>query len=126
MALQNYGNGSDGGLSPGSAAAAAVAAVAHGLRRQVCGLPAARPPATPLCSPGPTASPGPLASPLCSPPPPGLALEPLPLAPNGERFRPFASPPRADSYFREELEQLVRSPRMEQEVKLEPLADQRM
>lgn len=92
------GNGRDGGVSPSAAAAAAVAAVAHGLRRQMCSMAAARPPDhAPHLSLPPLPSPmtAGLESPLCSPPPPGHALEPpKPTDP----FRPFASP-RPDSRY---------------------------
>ncbi|XP_035459450.1 protein bric-a-brac 1 isoform X1 [Spodoptera frugiperda] len=92
------GNGREGRMSPNAAAAAAVAAVAHGLRRQMCNMVAGqRPPDHPphmgppmqsspqLTSPLSTG----LESPLCSPPPPGHALEP---AKHPDPFRPFASP----------------------------------
>ncbi|KAJ0183640.1 hypothetical protein K1T71_000063 [Dendrolimus kikuchii] len=90
------GNGREGRVSPNSAAAAAVAAVAHGLRRQMCNMVVAaqRPPDHPphlSLPPMPMHSPlsSGLESPLCSPPPPGHALEPpKPMDP----FRPFASP----------------------------------
>ncbi|XP_052746695.1 protein bric-a-brac 1 isoform X2 [Bicyclus anynana] len=106
------GNGREGGVSPNAAAAAAVAAVAHGLRRQMCNMVVAaqRPPDHPVhlgLPPMPMQSPrlpsprlpSPLTagseSPLCSPPPPGHALEPpKPTDP----FRPFASP-RPDSRY---------------------------
>ncbi|XP_041987028.1 protein bric-a-brac 1-like isoform X2 [Aricia agestis] len=103
------GNGREGGVSPNAAAAAAVAAVAHGLRRQMCNMVVAaqRPPdhpphlglpPLPLQSPR-LASPlsAGLESPLCSPPPPGHALEPPKPA---DPFRPFASP-RPDSRYGE-------------------------
>lgn len=109
------GNGRDGRVSPNAAAAAAVAAVAHGLRRQMCNMVVAaqRPPdhpphlglpPLPLHSPR---MPSPMTagqeSPLCSPPPPGHALEPTrpadPFRP-AEPFRPFASP-RPDSRYSE-------------------------
>lgn len=101
------GNGRDGGISPNAAAAAAVAAVAQGLRRQMCNMVVAaqRPqdhpghlslPPLPLQSPRlPSPLSAGLESPLCSPPPPGLALEPP--RPN-DPFRPFASP-RPDSRY---------------------------
>ncbi|XP_026331917.1 protein bric-a-brac 1-like isoform X2 [Hyposmocoma kahamanoa] len=103
------GNGREGGVSPNAAAAAAVAAVAHGLRRQMCNMVVAaqRPPdhpphlglpPLPLQSPRlPSPLSAGLESPLCSPPPPGHALEPpKPTDP----FRPFASP-RPDSRYSE-------------------------
>ncbi|XP_068626393.1 protein bric-a-brac 1-like isoform X2 [Battus philenor] len=103
------GNGGEGGVSPNAAAAAAVAAVAHGLRRQMCNMVVAaqRPtdhpphlslPPLPLQSPRlPSPLSAGLESPLCSPPPPGHALEPQkPTDP----FRPFASP-RPDSRYSE-------------------------
>ncbi|XP_049884848.1 protein bric-a-brac 1-like isoform X2 [Pectinophora gossypiella] len=114
MGVQNAygnacGNGREGGVSPNAAAAAAVAAVAHGLRRQMCNMVVAaqRPPDHPAhlgLPPLPLQSPrlpSPLSagleSPLCSPPPPGHALEPpKPTDP----FRPFASP-RPDSRYSE-------------------------
>lgn len=101
------GNGRDGRVSPNAAAAAAVAAVAHGLRRQMCNMVVAaqRPsdhpphlglPPLPLHSPRlPSPMTAGLESPLCSPPPPGHALEPTRPA---EPFRPFASP-RPDSRY---------------------------
>lgn len=100
------GNGREGGVSPNAAAAAAVAAVAHGLRRQMCNMVAAqRPPDHPghlSLPPLPLQSPrlssprsAGLESPLCSPPPPGHALEP---PKPGDPFRPFASP-RPDSRY---------------------------
>lgn len=101
------GNGRDGGLSPNAAAAAAVAAVAHGLRRQMCNMVVAaqRPgehpahlslPPLPLQSPRlPSPMSAGLESPLCSPPPPGHALEP---PKSTDPFRPFASP-RPDSRY---------------------------
>ncbi|CAH0402233.1 unnamed protein product [Chilo suppressalis] len=101
------GNGRDGGVSPNAAAAAAVAAVAHGLRRQMCNMVVAaqRPPdhpphlglpPLPLQSPRlPSPLSAGLESPLCSPPPPGHALEPPKPA---DPFRPFASP-RPDSRY---------------------------
>ncbi|CAB3258934.1 unnamed protein product [Arctia plantaginis] len=92
------GNGREGRMSPNAAAAAAVAAVAHGLRRQMCNMVAGQrgpehpqhlgPPMQPspqLTSPLSTG----LESPLCSPPPPGHALEP---PKHADPFRPFASP----------------------------------
>lgn len=103
------GNGREGGVSPNAAAAAAVAAVAHGLRRQMCNMVVAaqRPPdhpphlglpPLPLQSPRlPSPMSAGLESPLCSPPPPGHALEPPKPA---DPFRPFASP-RPDSRFSE-------------------------
>ncbi|XP_014364830.2 protein bric-a-brac 1 isoform X2 [Papilio machaon] len=103
------GNGRDGGVSPNAAAAAAVAAVAHGLRRQMCNMVVAaqRPPdhpphlslpPLPLQSPRlPSPMSAGLESPLCSPPPPGHALEPPKPA---DPFRPFASP-RPDSRYSE-------------------------
>ncbi|XP_053623727.1 protein bric-a-brac 1-like isoform X2 [Plodia interpunctella] len=103
------GNGREGGVSPNAAAAAAVAAVAHGLRRQMCNMVVAaqRPPdhpphlglpPLPLQSPRlPSPLSAGLESPLCSPPPPGHALEPPKPA---DPFRPFASP-RPDSRFSE-------------------------
>lgn len=100
-------NGREGGVSPNAAAAAAVAAVAHGLRRQMCNMVVAaqRPgdhpahlamPQMPLQSPRlPSPLSSGLESPLCSPPPPGHALEPpKPTDP----FRPFISP-RPDSRY---------------------------
>ncbi|XP_052752694.1 protein bric-a-brac 1-like isoform X2 [Galleria mellonella] len=115
MAVQNAygtvacGNGREGGVSPNAAAAAAVAAVAHGLRRQMCNMVVAaqRPPdhpphlglpPLPLQSPRlPSPLSAGLESPLCSPPPPGHALEPPKPA---DPFRPFASP-RPDSRYGE-------------------------
>ncbi|XP_034839201.2 protein bric-a-brac 1-like isoform X2 [Maniola hyperantus] len=103
------GNGREGGVSPNAAAAAAVAAVAHGLRRQMCNMVVAaqRPPDHPQhlgLPPMPLQSPrlpSPLSagleSPLCSPPPPGHALEP---PKPSDPFRPFASP-RPDSRYSE-------------------------
>ncbi|KAL0852397.1 hypothetical protein ABMA28_000591 [Loxostege sticticalis] len=103
------GNGREGGVSPNAAAAAAVAAVAHGLRRQMCNMVVAaqRPPdhpphlglpPLPLQSPRlPSPLSAGLESPLCSPPPPGHALEPPKPA---DPFRPFASP-RPDSRYGE-------------------------
>ncbi|XP_022125918.1 protein bric-a-brac 1 isoform X1 [Pieris rapae] len=103
------GNGREGGVSPNAAAAAAVAAVAHGLRRQMCNMVVAaqRPPDHPPhlgLPPLPLQSPrlpSPLStgleSPLCSPPPPGHALEPPKPA---DPFRPFVSP-RPDSRYGE-------------------------
>lgn len=103
------GNGREGGVSPNAAAAAAVAAVAHGLRRQMCNMVVAaqRPPdhpphlglpPLPLQSPRlPSPLSAGLESPLCSPPPPGHALEPPKPA---DPFRPFASP-RPDSRYSE-------------------------
>lgn len=103
------GNGREGGVSPNAAAAAAVAAVAHGLRRQMCNMVVAaqRPPdhpphlglpPLPLQSPRlPSPMSAGLESPLCSPPPPGHALEPPKPA---DPFRPFASP-RPDSRYSE-------------------------
>lgn len=94
-------------MSPNAAAAAAVAAVAHGLRRQMCNMVVAaqRPPdhpghlalpQLPLQSPRlPSPLSAGLDSPLCSPPPPGHALEPP--KPN-DPFRPFVSP-RPDSRY---------------------------
>lgn len=100
------GNGRDGRVSPNAAAAAAVAAVAHGLRRQMCNMvvsqrPTEHPPhlgmpPRPMHSPRlPSPMTAGLESPLCSPPPPGHALEPTRPA---EPFRPFASP-RPDSRY---------------------------
>ncbi|CAG4984008.1 unnamed protein product [Parnassius apollo] len=103
------GNGREGGVSPNAAAAAAVAAVAHGLRRQMCNMVVAaqRPPDHPrisachrcrcsrrACHPHFL----PAWSHRCAPPPPpGHALEPpKPTDP----FRPFASP-RPDSRYSE-------------------------
>ncbi|XP_037978149.2 protein bric-a-brac 2 isoform X2 [Plutella xylostella] len=101
------GNGREGGVSPSAAAAAAVAAVAHGLRRQMCNMVVAaqRPaehaahlglPPLPLQSPRlPSPMSSGLESPLCSPPPPGHALEP---PKPSDAYRPFASP-RPDSRY---------------------------
>ncbi|XP_072931333.1 protein bric-a-brac 1-like isoform X2 [Epargyreus clarus] len=103
------GNGREGGVSPNAAAAAAVAAVAHGIRRQMCNMVVAaqRPPdhpphlglpPLPLQSPRlPSPLSAGLESPLCSPPPPGHALEPPKPA---DPFRPFASP-RSDGRYGE-------------------------
>lgn len=100
----------EGRVSPSAAAAAAVAAVAHGLRRQMCNMVVAaqRPPDHPahmnlppmqLHSPRlPSPMSSGLESPLCSPPPPGHALEP-PAKPT-DPFRPFASP-RTESRYGE-------------------------
>lgn len=102
VAVQNAyigcGNGREGRMSPNAAAAAAVAAVAHGLRRQMCNMVAGQrgPEHPPHLGPPLQSSPqltSPLStgleSPLCSPPPPGHALEP---AKHADPFRPFASP----------------------------------
>ncbi|XP_050684190.1 protein bric-a-brac 1-like isoform X2 [Leptidea sinapis] len=113
------GNGREGGVSPNAAAAAAVAAVAHGLRRQMCTMVVAaqRPgehpphlgmPPLPMQSPRLPSPrlpsprlPSPLStgmeSPLCSPAPPGHALEP---PKSVDPFRPFVSP-RPDHRYRE-------------------------
>ncbi|KAG6443202.1 hypothetical protein O3G_MSEX002733 [Manduca sexta] len=101
------GNGREERVSPNAAAAAAVAAVAHGLRRQMCNMVVAaqRPPdqpphlglpSLPLQSPRlPSPLSSGLESPVCSPLPPGQALEP---AKPADPFRPFISP-RPESRF---------------------------
>lgn len=103
------GNGREERVSPNAAAAAAVAAVAHGLRRQMCNMvvaaqrPSDQPthlglPSLPLQSPRlPSPLSSGLESPLCSPLPPGQALEPPKPA---DPFRPFVSP-RSESRFSE-------------------------
>ncbi|XP_048005821.1 protein bric-a-brac 1-like isoform X2 [Leguminivora glycinivorella] len=109
------GNGREGGVSPNAAAAAAVAAVAHGLRRQMCNMVVAaqRPPdhpphlglpPLPLQSPRlPSPLSAGLESPLCSPPPPGHALEP---PKPSDPFRPFASP-RPDSRYDRDVAEIT-------------------
>ncbi|XP_077301303.1 protein bric-a-brac 1-like isoform X11 [Arctopsyche grandis] len=144
MNMQTYGNGSDGGMSPESAAAAAMAAVAHGLRQQMCSMVAAAHHAPPVVlSPclGSPPQPLPLPAPAPAPQPLPLALEPqlhLALPGNGaeHHYRPYA-PPHHEAYFREELDALARSPNVspsrlvlgDQEplaVKLEPFGEPRM
>ncbi|GBP77454.1 hypothetical protein EVAR_56064_1 [Eumeta japonica] len=111
------GNGRDGGVSPNAAAAAAVAAVAHGLRRQMCNMVAAaqRPPDHPHThlslpaaaaaaaaaglqlplSQSPRSTSGSVSSPLHSTTPPNPVLE---MPKQQDPFRPFVSP-RPDSRY---------------------------